>query len=103
MGATGWFAGFPNVFPAESVRLFELARSGELAEARSLYEHLVPAFRWDSRTEFVQAIKYGMDLVERYGGPCRPPRGPLTTRASARSSTPTLQRALDFLRPEPVT
>jgi len=30
MGATGWFAGFPNVFPAESVRLFELARSGEL-------------------------------------------------------------------------
>ena len=83
MGATGWFAGFPNVFPAESVRLFELARSGELAEARRLYEHLVPAFRWDSRTEFVQAIKYGMDLVDRYGGPCRPPRGPLTLRASA--------------------
>jgi 4-hydroxy-tetrahydrodipicolinate synthase len=34
--------------------------------------------RWDSRTEFVQAIKLSMDLVGRYGGPCRPPRLPLT-------------------------
>ncbi len=79
MGATGWFAGFPNVFPAESVELFGLATQGKLAEARALYEPLVAAFRWDSRTEFVQAIKYGMDYVGRYGGPCRPPRGPLST------------------------
>jgi 4-hydroxy-tetrahydrodipicolinate synthase len=78
MGATGWFAGFPNVFPAESARLFELATAGKLDEARALYEPLVAAFRWDSRTEFVQAIKLGMDLVGRRGGPCRPPRGPLS-------------------------
>jgi 4-hydroxy-tetrahydrodipicolinate synthase len=78
MGATGWFAGFPNVFPAESARLFELATAGKLEEARALYEPLVAAFRWDSRTEFVQAIKLGMDLVGRRGGPCRPPRGPLS-------------------------
>ncbi|MER7251853.1 dihydrodipicolinate synthase family protein [Kribbella sp. NPDC000426] len=77
MGATGWFAGFPNVFPKESVRLYDLALEGKLEEARALYEPLVAAFRWDSRTEFVQAIKYGMDYVGRYGGPCRPPRGPL--------------------------
>lgn len=77
MGATGWFAGFPNVFPAESARLFELATSGKLEEARALYEPLVAAFRWDSRTEFVQAIKLGMEQVGRFGGPCRPPRGPL--------------------------
>ncbi|MFM9372046.1 dihydrodipicolinate synthase family protein [Streptomyces sp. Da 82-17] len=78
MGATGWFAGFPNVFPAESARLYELAVGGKLEEARALYEPLVAAFRWDSRTEFVQAIKLGMEQVGRYGGPCRPPRGPLT-------------------------
>ncbi|WP_410641143.1 dihydrodipicolinate synthase family protein [Amycolatopsis sp. lyj-346] len=78
MGATGWFAGFPNVFPAESARLFELATAGKLEEARALYEPLVAAFRWDSRTEFVQAIKLGMDMVGRRGGPCRPPRGPLS-------------------------
>lgn len=78
MGATGWFAGFPNVFPAESARLFELAAAGKLEEARALYEPLVAAFRWDSRTEFVQAIKLGMEQVGRFGGPCRPPRGPLS-------------------------
>ncbi|MEU1629409.1 dihydrodipicolinate synthase family protein [Streptomyces sp. NPDC020096] len=77
MGARGWFAGFPNVFPAESARLYDLAVEGKVAEARALYESLVAAFRWDSRTEFVQAIKLGMELVGRYGGPCRPPRGPL--------------------------
>jgi 4-hydroxy-tetrahydrodipicolinate synthase len=44
----------------------------------------VGAFRWDSRTEFVQAIKLSMDLVGRYGGPCRPPRGPLTPDNEAR-------------------
>ncbi|MFC5289734.1 dihydrodipicolinate synthase family protein [Actinokineospora guangxiensis] len=78
MGATGWFAGYPNVFPAESARLFALALDGKLEEARALYEPMVAAFRWDSRTEFVQAIKRSMDIVGRYGGPCRPPRGPLS-------------------------
>ncbi|MFE7311812.1 dihydrodipicolinate synthase family protein [Streptomyces sp. NPDC057555] len=78
MGATGWFAGFPNVFPAESARLYALATDGRLAEARALYEPLAAAFRWDARTEFVQAIKLGMEHVGRFGGPCRPPRGPLS-------------------------
>lgn len=76
-GAVGWFAGFPNAFPAESVALYNLCRDGEWQQARALYSALVPVFRWDSRTEFVQAIKLSMDLVGRYGGPCRPPRGPL--------------------------
>jgi dihydrodipicolinate synthase/N-acetylneuraminate lyase len=83
MGATGWFAGFPNVFPAESVRLFSLASQGKVDDARTMYASLVGAFRWDSRTEFVQAIKYGMDYVGRYGGPCRPPRGPLSAEQLA--------------------
>lgn len=82
-GATGWFAGFPNAFPAESVQIYELARSGRVSEARELYRSLVPVFRWDSRTEFVQAIKLSMDLVGRYGGPCRPPRGPLAPAQAA--------------------
>jgi 4-hydroxy-tetrahydrodipicolinate synthase len=82
-GAVGWFAGFPNAFPAESVEIYELARSERIDEARALYRHLVPVFRWDSRTEFVQAIKLSMDMVGRYGGPCRPPRGPLTAEHEA--------------------
>jgi len=77
-GAVGWFAGFPNVFPAESVALYEHLAAGRYTAARELYRQLVAVFRWDSRVEFVQAVKLGMDLVGRYGGPCRPPRGPLT-------------------------
>ncbi|MGX7828522.1 dihydrodipicolinate synthase family protein [Actinokineospora sp. 24-640] len=96
MGATGWFAGFPNVFPAESARLFSLAGQGDLAEARVLYEQLVAAFRWDSRTEFVQAIKHGMDMVGRYGGPCRPPRGPLNAEQRSRLDAD-MRRAIDHL------
>jgi 4-hydroxy-tetrahydrodipicolinate synthase len=97
MGATGWFAGFPNVFPKESVRLYDLAVQGKLEEARALYEPLVAAFRWDSRTEFVQAIKYGMDYVGRYGGPCRPPRGPLVPEHLAQLEQD-MKKAVESLR-----
>ncbi|MET8612939.1 dihydrodipicolinate synthase family protein [Streptomyces misionensis] len=96
MGATGWFAGFPNVFPAESVRLYELAVAGEVEEARALYEPLIAAFRWDSRTEFVQAIKLGMEQVGRFGGPCRPPRGALTERMREQVKAD-MARAVDAL------
>jgi 4-hydroxy-tetrahydrodipicolinate synthase len=95
-GAVGWFAGFPNAFPAESVRLYDLMRAGDYAGARELYQHLVPVFRWDSRTEFVQAIKLSMDMVGRYGGPCRPPRGPLTAENERQVRAET-QRAIDAL------
>ncbi|MFC6158570.1 dihydrodipicolinate synthase family protein [Kribbella jiaozuonensis] len=97
MGATGWFAGFPNVFPKESVRLYDLALEGKLEEARALYEPLVAAFRWDSRPEFVQAIKYGMDYVGRYGGPCRPPRGPLVPEHVAQLEQD-MKKAVESLR-----
>ncbi len=99
-GATGWFAGFPNAFPAESVELFELARAGRVDEARELYRHLVAIFRWDSRTEFVQAIKLGMDMVGRYGGPCRPPRGPLEPEQADRVRAD-MERAVGHIRSRP--
>jgi 1-pyrroline-4-hydroxy-2-carboxylate deaminase len=77
-GAPGWVAGYPNAFPRACVELFTAARAGDLSTALPLYRALHPLLRWDSRTEFVQAIKLSMDLVGRYGGPCRPPRLPLT-------------------------
>jgi len=95
-GAVGWFAGFPNAFPRESVEIVDLVRAGRIDEARELYRHLVAIFRWDSRTEFVQAIKLGMDMVGRYGGPCRPPRGPLTPEQELQVRA-NMQRAIDYL------
>jgi 1-pyrroline-4-hydroxy-2-carboxylate deaminase len=76
-GAKGWIAGYPNAFPRACRQLYDTALSGRLAEALPLYRLLHPLLRWDSRTEFVQAIKLSMDLVGRSGGSCRPPRQPL--------------------------
>jgi 4-hydroxy-tetrahydrodipicolinate synthase len=59
------------------VRLYRAAVAGDLETALPLYRQLHPLLRWDSRTEFVQAIKLSMDLAGRYGGPCRAPRAPL--------------------------
>jgi 4-hydroxy-tetrahydrodipicolinate synthase len=76
-GATGWVAGFPNALPARCVALYRAATGGDPAAALPLYRQLHPLLRWDSRTEFVQAVKLAMDLAGRPGGPCRPPRLPL--------------------------
>lgn len=83
MGASGWIAGFPNALPEVSVRLYDLAVSGKVEDAVTLYRELLPAFRWDARPQFVQAIKLAMDLVGRYGGPTRLPRLPLDAEAEA--------------------
>lgn len=93
-GATGWFAGYPNAFPREAVRLYELLSQDRIVEARDLFCEMAPVFAWDSKTEFVQAIKFSIDVAgESVGGVTRPPRGPLSEaqRASIRRDT---ERAL---------
>lgn len=83
-GAVGWFAGYPNAFPKEAVEIYSLVQEGRIVEARELYSHLVAVFRWDSRTEFVQAIKLSIDIAgQSYGGRTRPPRGPLSPEHEA--------------------
>jgi 1-pyrroline-4-hydroxy-2-carboxylate deaminase len=77
-GSPGWVSGFTNAFPRSCVELFEASAAGDLATALPLYRTLHPLLRWDAKAEFVQAIKLSMDMVGRYGGPCRPPRVPLT-------------------------
>ncbi|MFI9472044.1 dihydrodipicolinate synthase family protein [Streptomyces sp. NPDC052492] len=73
-GAKGWVAGYPNALPRSCAELYRAATGGDLATALPLYRQLHPLLRWDSRVEFVQAIKLSMDLAGRHGGPCRPPR-----------------------------
>jgi dihydrodipicolinate synthase/N-acetylneuraminate lyase len=77
-GATGWIAGYPNAFPATCVELYAACRDHDLERALPLYRMMHPLLRWDSRTEFVQAIKLSMDMAGRRGGPCREPRQALT-------------------------
>ncbi|WP_180685532.1 dihydrodipicolinate synthase family protein [Streptomyces gossypiisoli] len=82
-GAKGWVAGYPNALPKASVQLYRAAVAGDLDTALPLYRQLHPLLRWDSRVEFVQAIKLSMDIAGRYGGPCRPPRVPLAPEQEA--------------------
>jgi dihydrodipicolinate synthase/N-acetylneuraminate lyase len=82
-GARGWVSGYTNAFPRSCVELYRASMAGDLDKARPLYRLLHPLLRWDAKTEFVQAIKLSMDMVGRYGGPCRPPRQPLTAEQEA--------------------
>ncbi|MDQ6753810.1 MAG: dihydrodipicolinate synthase family protein [Actinomycetota bacterium] len=76
-GAVGWIAGYPNAVPVSTMELYNLVTSGNLediARALPMYRDLHSLLRWDSKTEFVQAIKLSMDVAGRKGGACRPPR-----------------------------
>ncbi|MEU3401910.1 dihydrodipicolinate synthase/N-acetylneuraminate lyase [Streptomyces filamentosus] len=88
-GAVGWIAGYPNALPESAATLYRAAVAGDLTTALPLYKALHSLYRWDSKTEFVQAIKLSMDLAGRHGGPTRAPRLPLTgaTLAAVRAAT----------------
>lgn len=86
-GAVGWVAGYPNALPESTLHLYNLATSGDSdkwAEALPIYRDLHSLLRWDSKTEFVQAIKLSMDVAGRKGGACRPPRAPLSPEVAAK-------------------
>ena len=74
MGAVGWIAGLVNAFPAESVRVFELGRSGHMDEARVLYEWFLPLLRLDTVPKFVQLIKLVQEEVGHGTAIVQPPR-----------------------------
>ena len=74
MGASGWIAGLVNALPSESVRLFDLAMSGQWSEARALYEWFLPLLRLDTLPKFVQLIKLVQVEVGKGTAKVRPPR-----------------------------
>jgi dihydrodipicolinate synthase/N-acetylneuraminate lyase len=82
-GSPGWIAGYPNALPRSTVAFWKAATAKDLDVALPLYRSLHPLLRWDSKTEFVQAIKLSMDLAGRYGGPSRHPRLPLLAEQEA--------------------
>ncbi len=77
MGADGWVAGLVCAFPAETVAVFNLAKSGRTQEAIEIYRWFLPLLELDINTKLVQNIK----LAEVYTGigteHVREPRLPL--------------------------
>ncbi|MEV3936314.1 dihydrodipicolinate synthase family protein [Glycomyces sp. NPDC049804] len=90
-GAVGWVSGYPNALPKSTVALYRAAVAQDLETALPLYRQLHPLLRWDSKVEFVQAIKLSMDIAGRKGGPCRLPRVPLLPEQAAEIRTATEQ------------
>jgi 1-pyrroline-4-hydroxy-2-carboxylate deaminase len=72
-GAVGWIAGLVNAFPAESVKVFELARAGG-NKALPLYSWFLPLLRMDTVPKFVQLIKLAQAEVGMGTARVRPPR-----------------------------
>jgi dihydrodipicolinate synthase/N-acetylneuraminate lyase len=97
-GAVGWIAGYPNALPQSCAALYRAAVALDLGTALPLYRAMHPLLRWDSRTEFVQAIKLSMDLAGLTGGACRPPRSPLTPEQHAAVTRATGKALADGLR-----
>ncbi len=91
-GAKGWVAGYSQVFPQACRTIYEASVAGDVATALPLYRQMHSVLRWDSKTEFIQAIKLGQDMIGRNGGRCRPPRQPLTAEQDqvVRSATQAL-------------
>ncbi|MBN8994610.1 MAG: dihydrodipicolinate synthase family protein [Rhizobiales bacterium] len=97
LGVTGWVSGMTNAWPAECVKIFDLARDGRIAEARKLYRILTPSFHLDTHVKLVQYIKLAEHLV--YGAPewLRSPRLPL--EGSERQHViATIKGAIDALK-----
>jgi 1-pyrroline-4-hydroxy-2-carboxylate deaminase len=93
-GAVGWVSGVANVAPAESLALEAAVAERDLDAARALNLRLLPLARVDMTSKLVQYFKAALDLTGRHGGPCRPPRLPLTDaeQATVREAVDTLVR-----------
>ncbi|MFT5452474.1 MAG: 4-hydroxy-tetrahydrodipicolinate synthase [Enterobacterales bacterium] len=77
LGATGWISGLTNVFPKQSVAIYNLAEQGKFKEAREIWRWFLPLLRLDTIPTLVQCIKYAEQLAGRGSERVRAPRLPL--------------------------
>lgn len=74
LGAAGWVSGLADVFPRESVRVYELAIAGRFEEARAIYRWMMPTLHMDTSPKLVQMIKLAEQVVGRGSETVRAPR-----------------------------
>src|SRR5260221_14608858 len=74
LGIEGWVSGLTDVFPEESVVLWDLIQQGRFAEARSIYRWFTPLLHLDTKIKLVQYIKIGQEIVGLGSEKVRPPR-----------------------------
>ncbi|MBL4660635.1 MAG: dihydrodipicolinate synthase family protein [Alcanivoracaceae bacterium] len=74
LGAHGWISGLTNVFPKESVAIFNLIKSGHINKALEIYRWITPLLHLDTIPTLVQCIKLAEQLVGRGHERIRAPR-----------------------------
>jgi 4-hydroxy-tetrahydrodipicolinate synthase len=74
LGADGWVSGLVNAFPAESRKLWDLAKGGRWEQARDLYRWFTPLLHLDTHVKLVQYIKLVMQECGIGSEHVRPPR-----------------------------
>ena len=57
LGACGWVAGLVCAFPAETVAIYRLVKSGRIEEAVAIYRWFMPLLELDIHAKLVQYIK----------------------------------------------
>lgn len=74
LGTVGWVSGLVNAFPAESMRIYELAAAGKYQEALPLYRWFMPLLHLDVSSKLVQYIKLAQAMAGLGSETVRAPR-----------------------------
>lgn len=74
LGAQGWVSGLVNAFPNENRALWDLATSGQWAQAVELYRWYTPLLHLDTHVKLVQYIKLCMVETQMGSETTRAPR-----------------------------
>lgn len=77
MGADGWVAGLVCAFPAETVAIYKLVKTGRVEDAISIYRWFMPLLELDINPQLVQNIKLAEVATGIGTEYVRPPRLPL--------------------------
>jgi 4-hydroxy-tetrahydrodipicolinate synthase len=82
-GAAGCFTGAGNAIPAQLVKVYDLFKAGQLAEAASLWRRLQPLNTLLWTAPFNPVAKAASNLSGRPVGECRRPVLPLSSNEMA--------------------
>ena len=93
VGAIGWVSGFANVYPRESVAIYDHLQAGRLEPAVRIYRWMMDSLHMDTDPKLVQMIKLAEQIAGRGSETVRPPRLPLVGDERTRT-TAIIEKAL---------
>ncbi len=87
MGACGGVLALSDVATSLCIELYQLSLSKQMGEAKKLQHDLVPLNQALTAEHGIPAIKYALDRIGYFGGPCRLPLQPLENPVKQKMDT----------------